>query len=55
MELIVNVTLRFPLRIPLFATLHIPLLFVTQEAEPVAPLLQAPLTVALATGEWLLA
>src|SRR3972149_4397391 len=36
----------------LMLTLHLPLLPVVQEAVPLAPLLQVPLTVALATGLW---
>src|SRR6185295_19247820 len=38
---------------PLLLTLHWPLLPVVQEAVPVAPLLQLPVTVALASGLWL--
>jgi hypothetical protein len=45
-----KVTLFLPLRMSLLVTVQVPLLFVVQEAEPLAPLLQLPLTVALATG-----
>ena len=50
--LTVKVTLPAPLGIPLTFTVHWPLLPVIQEAVPLAPLLQVPLTVALATGVW---
>ena len=47
-----KVTLPVPLGMPLRFTLHWPLLPVVQEAVPLAPLLQVPMTVALATPLW---
>ena len=48
----VKVTLPVPLEMLLRFTLHWPLLPVVQEAVPLAPLLQVPVTVALDTGLW---
>jgi len=46
----VNLTLVVFVLKPVLDTVHIPLEFVVQVTVPVAPLLQLPVTVALATG-----